>query len=278
MSSLNPQETAQLEKLLNMSGGYVLDFSDGTFGVFFGDAANIDIHSERYRANGASKAKKLREFWKLDEDIIVGKVLLAMIERAELIASRTKATSWSADSAQDGKNIELTRQCRGIANRLLSGNVNLNHLKNTANVFDARHLGEQIRRMEASIENDPSLAIGTAKELIETCCKTILSERGKPVSGSPDIQELTKKTLKELELVPEGIHESGRGSDVLKRLLQNLGAIGNGLAELRGLYGTGHGKHGKAERLDPRHAKLAVGAASTLATFLFDTHIETKGR
>jgi len=48
------------------------------------------------------------------------------------------------------------------------------------------------------------------------------------------------------------------------------------LAELRGLYGTGHGKHGKASGLSPRHAKLAVGAAATLTTFLFETHMETK--
>jgi len=31
----------------------------------------------------------------------------------------------------------------------------------------------------------------------------------------------------------------------------------------------------KFHRLSARHAKLAVGAAATLATFLFDTHKET---
>ena len=112
--------------------------------------------------------------------------------------------------------------------------------------------------------------------MIETCCKTILAERGKPVTGTPDIPTLTKETLKELNLVPEGIHEKSRGSKVIKKLLSNLGTIGNGLAELRGLYGTGHGKDGKSGGLSARHAKLAVGAASTLATFLFDTHKETK--
>lgn len=98
---------------------------------------------------------------------------------------------------------------------------------------------------------------------------------GKPMAGTPDIPALTKETLKELKLVPEGIPDSARGSDITKRLLQNLGTIGNNLAELRGPYGTEHGKHGKTEGLTARHAKLAVGAASTLATFLFDTHKET---
>jgi hypothetical protein len=86
---------------------------------------------------------------------------------------------------------------------------------------------------------------------------------------------LTKETLKELKLVPKGIHEASRDSDIIKRLLSNLGTIGNGLAELRGLYGTGHGKHGKTSALSVLHAKLAVGAAATLATFLFDTQKET---
>ena len=130
--------------------------------------------------------------------------------------------------------------------------------------------------MESSIEADPSLAIGTAKELIETCCKTILAERGKPVVGTPDVSTLTKDTLKELKLIPEGIPDTARGADVIKRLLSNLGMIGNGLAELRGLYGTGHGKHGTATGLGARHAKLAVGAAATLTLFLFETHKETE--
>ena len=140
------------------------------------------------------------------------------------------------------------------------------------------HLAEQIRRLESSLQTDPSLAIGTAKELIETCCKTILAERGKPVTGTPDVSTLTKETLKELRLVPEGIPDAARGSDVIRRLLSNLATIGNGLAELRGLYGTGHGKHGTATGLSARHAKLAVGAASTLTVFLFETHTETKQR
>lgn len=268
MSSLLPLEKRQLEKFLEMSDGYVLDFSDTSFGNFFVDTANIDIHSARYQASGTSKAKKLREFWKLESDHLVGKVILALVKHAESV----KSTGWLTTSSIDKA---LADECKAIGNRLVAGKINLEPLKESAVVFDAKHLAQQIQRMENSIQTDPSLAIGTAKELIETCCKTILAERGKPVSGTPDIPLLTKETFKELKLVPEGVEESAQGSNVIKRLLQNLGTIGNNLAELRGLYGTGHGKHGKVEELTPRHAKLAVGAASTLATFLFDTHKET---
>jgi hypothetical protein len=141
--------------------------------------------------------------------------------------------------------------------------------------LEGSHLALQIQRIRDSVETDPALAIGTAKELVETVCKTILEERGKPVVGTPDIPTLTKLLLKELQLVPEGVPEERRGSDVIKAILRSLGAIGNDLAQLRGLYGTGHGKSAKTAPLRPRHAKLAVGAAATLVTFLFETHRES---
>lgn len=248
-----------------MSSGYVCDFSDKAIAAFFADL-DVDFHGDKYTSSGNSKAKKLREFWRLEPDPLVGHSIEALIAHVE---AHPQFDGLSEDKKK------LLEPCRAIAQRLLSGKVNFDGLKEAAAVFDAKHLAEQIKRMEKSIDSDPALAIGTAKELIETCCKTILAERGKPVEGTPDIPALTKDTLKELKLVPEGVPDSGRGRDVIKRLLQNLGTIGNNLAELRGLYGTGHGKHGEFEGLSPRHARLAVGAAAALASFLFETHKAT---
>lgn len=56
--------------------------------------------------------------------------------------------------------------------------------------------------------------------------------------------------------------------------MSNLGTIAQGLGELRNLYGTGHGRTGATRGLKPRHARLAVGSAATLATFLLETHEE----
>ncbi len=265
MSTFSVAERHILEKFLGMSSGYVLNFSDRAFEEFVFEAVGIDIHDEKYVGEGTSKAKKLRNFFKLEPDYIVGKLLLALIDYDETLAH-----------ARDSETASRTEKCRRIAARLIAGGPNLVPLKKHAEVLNANHLKEQICRLEASVETDPSLAIGTAKELIETCCKTILAERGKPVLGTPDVSSLTKEALKELKLVPDEVSDGARGADVIKRLLSNLGTIGNGLAELRGLYGTGHGKHGSASGLSTRHAKLAVGAAATLTVFLFETHKETK--
>jgi hypothetical protein len=80
MSSLKAINRRILETFLGMSSGYVLNFSDYTFGDFVLENTGLDIHSDRYRAQGGSKAKKLRELWKLESDHIVGRLLLALIE------------------------------------------------------------------------------------------------------------------------------------------------------------------------------------------------------
>ena len=139
------------------------------------------------------------------------------------------------------------------------GLPSLDDIKETAAEFDAKHLIDQIRRIEQAVDSDPALAIGTAKELVETCCRTILNERGKPVTGSPDIPTLTKATLRELKLVPEGVPDQAKGSEIIKRLLSNLATIGHGLAEIRGLYGTGHGKDGKLSRSNRVMQSLLLG-------------------
>jgi hypothetical protein len=221
MSSMTLGEKAKLERLFRMGEGYVLDFVDGSFGALFAER-EIDIHHEKYQANGTSKAKKLRAFWTIEDDHTVGQALLALIEHH----------TDSSHRIFDIKTTELVNQCREIAKRLMGAGPSLAPLKEQAVTFNAGHLADQIRRMESSIQTDPALAIGTAKELVETCCKTILEQRGKPVKGTPEVSTLTKDVLKELKLVPEGVPDASRGSDVIKGILRSLGSIGNDLAQL----------------------------------------------
>lgn len=80
MSSLKTVEKAQLEDLFEMGGGYVLDFSNNTFAEFFRDNADIDIYDDKYAINGDSKARRLRAFWEIEPDPLVGKVLSEMLD------------------------------------------------------------------------------------------------------------------------------------------------------------------------------------------------------
>ena len=154
----------------------------------------------------------------------------------------------------------------------------LRHLSITAATLDADYLAAQVDRLAEAIDHDSDLAIGQAKELVETCCKTILATSGESDYDRLDLVPLVKKTMNHLQLLPENIPENAKGNKTIKALLGNLAMISQGMAELRNLYGTGHGKHAKHKRLPVRHARLAVGAATTLAAFLFETHEERTSR
>ena len=143
--------------------------------------------------------------------------------------------------------------------------------KTVADALNAGWMAKEIERLENAVDRDPALAIGTAKELVETCCKSILTKRGIPFTKSDDLGDLTKKLTKELQLVPEGITDATKGAENIRMILRNLTQLTNNLAQLRGLYGTGHGRDGQHRGLQPRHARLAVASAVAFIDFVSET-------
>jgi len=143
------------------------------------------------------------------------------------------------------------------ARRLIPGSsLTLGNVHKVTQILSAEYIAQQVNRMEAAIEDDPELAIGTAKEFVETICKTILVELGVKPSKNADLLVLVKQVRAKLDLLPESINDKVKGAATVKRLLSNLGATAQGLAELRGLYGTGHGKiAGSGESVNPTSKK-----------------------
>ncbi|MFF1847123.1 abortive infection family protein [Streptomyces sp. NPDC058217] len=141
--------------------------------------------------------------------------------------------------------------------------------------IDAEYIAQQVTRMEGAVELEPELAIGTAKEFLESICKTVLDERQVLHDKNDDLLVLLRKTTRCLRLTPDHL-ESSAAAATIKRMMMSLGQIGQGAAELRNGYGTGHGrsKAQASQRLTSRHARLVVGSASALGVFLYETHEE----
>lgn len=83
MVKLNYTDKRVLEDALNMSSGYVLDFSDRTMAEFFGGEFGIEIYQEKYRFNGTSKAKHMRAFVEVEDAYTVARVLRRLWEHRE---------------------------------------------------------------------------------------------------------------------------------------------------------------------------------------------------
>jgi hypothetical protein len=95
------------------------------------------------------------------------------------------------------------------------------------------------------------------------------------VAKDIDFPALVKTTIKNLSVVPSELAEQSQTAKTVTALLGNLGAIGHQLAEIRNQFGTGHGRSVNHVGLQKRHAKLVVGAAVTLAVFLYECHEAT---
>ncbi|MDR2409187.1 MAG: abortive infection family protein [Bacteroidales bacterium] len=72
-------EKNKFEKLLDMSSGYVLNFSNRTFEQFIGETINIEIYGGPGYEIYCSKAEKIRQIWKNESDVCVGKLLENLI-------------------------------------------------------------------------------------------------------------------------------------------------------------------------------------------------------
>lgn len=105
MANLNHLEQTIIRDVFD-NEGYVLDFTNVTFAQFMSDF-NVNIYSDKYAKSGNSKFKRLFEFVISDNDMVVGKVLKALVD----LAIYKKQI-----------NDEERNNCLKIANRLMGKN------------------------------------------------------------------------------------------------------------------------------------------------------------
>lgn len=111
MADIKQSEKSMFEKILGMSGGYVLDFSNSSFQEFVRSVSNVDIYQNKFEIYGDSKAKRLRAFWQLESNVTVGKLLKELL------------TCWETNNLLKSISIEderpLYNACLKVVNRLL---------------------------------------------------------------------------------------------------------------------------------------------------------------
>lgn len=151
-----------------------------------------------------------------------------------------------------------------------AGIVDLAKVEDASSLVDRTTLRDHLRRIEQSVESDPAQAIGSAKELVETVAKLVLGYYSQDPDQYDTVQQLVKQAIKCLDLSAEDLPKVEKGADSMRQILAGLGQAVGGIAELRNLYGTGHGRGGAIE-LQLRHARLVVGAASTICVFFLET-------
>lgn len=272
MSTLTYIEKDTFLKLFNR-GGYVLDFSTKAFNRFTEKSIGVAL-CDKY---GLPKGESLTEYITNDAD--EEKVIKLLKDLLDYYKENYE-NEYMYDSSEDvftSQYIEyyatLYRKCQSYIERAL--NVTTPLAGNAVQLqkrFSSEYLSKQIELMLKMQTENPTDAIGKAKELIESCCKTILESENVNWDKSWDMSKLTGETLKLLNLTPDNIPNTDHVSENIKAILGNLRGITTKLAEIRNPYGSGHGKSASFTGLETRHAKLAVGCSITFVTFLWDTY------
>ena len=94
-------------------------------------------------------------------------------------------------------------------------------------------IADQLTRIRTGLDADPALAIGSAKELIESTAKTVLAEAGETWNEpNDDLPALVTKAQKALKLHPALADTRGPdGTEAVKRILGATITIANGVGE-----------------------------------------------
>jgi hypothetical protein len=137
----------------------------------------------------------------------------------------------------------------------------------------AEAIEQTIAAIEDAIERVPDFAFDLSKTLIESVCKTVLADIGRPAEANWDCPRLLRETTSRLSMLPRNHPDAAKARDSIDKTVRGLLQTVQGLCELRQNYGiASHGRDAQAARLDVRQATLAAQAADTIVSFLYRIH------
>ncbi|MCK0156020.1 abortive infection family protein [Cellulophaga sp. F20128] len=152
MADLSFQDKRYLERMFEMEGGYVLDFSNRTFHNFIYDSIKFNIEEEKYYSNGESKARRLRVFWDTESNYNVGLLIEKLLEY------------WLVQVNMGERKIDnllerLHNECEKISERLKSDTI-VSEIEVIKEVEDDRDFSLLAKSIRESInKNEPEVAL-----------------------------------------------------------------------------------------------------------------------
>lgn len=279
MSMMTKQEEGTFLMLFNRSG-YVLNFSTNDFDVFTTNSIGEALCTKYGLSKGKSFNTYLNSASEENRFKLISDLFHYYEDNMEYEYNKNYEDDlyWgSGVSRYEEKYARIYQKCKAIMDRLEgSSSVIAKTADNLKEKFSSEYMSKQIELMVSMQSTNPTNAIGMAKELIESCCKTILEDLGIAWSKTDDVPQLTSKTMDALNLLPANVQETDQGADAIKAVLGNLRAIPSKLAEIRNPFGSGHGKSASFQGLEERHAKLAVGSSITFVDFIWSTYENQK--
>jgi hypothetical protein len=210
VSDLTIIEKTKLEKLFQMGSGYVLDFSNRTLTEFIAESTGRDIYDAKYEYASGSKANRVRAFWTLEPNHLVGKLISDLLD-------------YCRPAVDDPDRGGLFEECRRIAARLMQS-APVEALSAITPEGTERGFELLARAIRDSIErNEPEAGLDRLHTYITKLIRTLAEKRGVSIDREKPLHSIFGEYVKALRAA--GLIESEMTERILKSSISTMEAF-----------------------------------------------------
>lgn len=138
---------------------------------------------------------------------------------------------------------------------------------------DIPSIDAEFNRAIANVNSEPREAVSAACNILESIFKTYIADEKLEMPQKQDLQNVWKIVRSDLGFDPGALQD-----DDLKKILTGVLSVVDGIGAFRTHASSAHGEGRKMYHLKPRHARLAIHSAHTIALFVLETWDERRSR
>lgn len=207
---------------------------------------------------------------------VLGKIICSYLEDP-VMATDYRPPEWTREDEQTPKKRANVRKIEAV----LAKNglqYRLGGVITSGGMAPSKTLGELIKgrdmpaihrefdRAMETVESKPRDAVSAASNILESIFKIYIEDNNLKMPDKQDLQPVFKVVRADLGLEPGNVEDQD-----LQRIISGIFSIVDGIGALRTHAGSAHSEGRKSYKLEPRHARLAVNSAHTIATFVMET-------
>jgi hypothetical protein len=138
---------------------------------------------------------------------------------------------------------------------------------------DLPSIEAEFDRALSKVNSEPREAVSAACNILESIFKVYITDEGLPKPQKQDLQNVWKVVRADLGFDTKLVQD-----DDLKRVLSGILSIVDGIGAFRTHASSAHGEGRRVYKLKPRHARLAIHSAHTIALFVLESWDDKRER
>jgi hypothetical protein len=131
---------------------------------------------------------------------------------------------------------------------------------------DIPSINAEYDRAIKNVISEPRESVSAACNILEAICKTYIEDENLEMPQKMDLASVWKVVRNNLGFEPGDIADED-----LKKILSGMVSVVAGIGAFRTHVSSAHAQGRKIYRLQPRHARLAIHSAHTMAVFILET-------